>query len=179
MNKGTHALSFTEGRFIEYPGNFNAPYYSKSVKEFWRRWHISLSGWFRDYLYISLGGNRQGCFRKRRNVLAVFGISGLWHGASLAFIFWGILNGIYQEAEDVAWEMKARTQKYREKWGRLTGKVGKATKESFSSRLFQTIVTFVLVTFAWLFFRAGGLADAKLYERVAYFNCYPICSRLL
>ena len=150
MNKGTHALSFTEGRFIEYPGNFNAPYYSKSVKEFWRRWHISLSGWFRDYLYISL-----------------------------AFIFWGILNGIYQEAEDVAWEMKARTQKYREKWGRLTGKVGKATKESFSSRLFQTIVTFVLVTFAWLFFRAGGLADAKLYERVAYFNCYPICSRLL
>lgn len=67
--------------------NFNAPYYSRSVKEFWRRWHISLSGWFRDYLYIPLGGNRRGLLRKQENLLAVFAVSGLWHGASFAWLF--------------------------------------------------------------------------------------------
>ena len=67
--------------------NFDAPYFSKDIKEFWRRWHISLSGWFRDYLYIPLGGNRKGAFRKRCNLLFVMGISGLWHGASMSFVF--------------------------------------------------------------------------------------------
>ncbi len=141
--------------------NFNAPYYAKSVKEFWRRWHISLSGWFRDYLYIPLGGNRRGNFRKRGNLLAVFAVSGLWHGASLAFIFWGLLNGIYQVAEDILQEIKVRTQKYRERWIRLTGEEGRAPGEGFSMRFFRTVGTFVSVTFAWLFFRAGGLSNAK------------------
>lgn len=69
--------------------NFHAPYFSKNIKEFWRRWHISLSGWFRDYLYIPLGGNRNGKVKKERNLLIVFTISGLWHGASLAYVLWG------------------------------------------------------------------------------------------
>lgn len=81
--------------------NFQAPYFSRSVKEFWRRWHVSLSGWFRDYLYIPLGGNGRGWLRKQGNLLAVFTVSGLWHGASFAFVFWGILNGIYQIIENV------------------------------------------------------------------------------
>ncbi len=126
--------------------NFNAPYYSRSVKEFWRRWHISLSGWFRDYLYIPLGGSRKGKLRKAVNCMIVFAISGLWHGASLAFVLWGILNGIYQVTEDVINELKKR----------LNNKFVYRTL-NFSSKLFQTVLTFLLVTFAWLFFRSGEL----------------------
>ena len=76
--------------------NFNAPYMSMSVAEFWRRWHISLSSWFRDYLYIPLGGNRKGKIRKYINIMIVFLVSGLWHGASWSFVVWGGLNGIFQ-----------------------------------------------------------------------------------
>lgn len=126
--------------------NFKAPYYSRSVKEFWRRWHISLSGWFRDYLYIPLGGSRKGKVRKEVNRMIVFAISGLWHGASLAFVLWGVLNGIYQVAEDVVERLKMR----------LDSKAVYRTV-SFSQRLFQTAFTFLLVTFAWLFFRSGEL----------------------
>lgn len=140
--------------------NFNAPYYARSVKEFWRRWHISLSGWFRDYLYIPLGGNRKGKNRKRANLLIVFAVSGLWHGASLAFVFWGILNGVYQVIEDIMEEIKERTKKYRQKWRQMIGEEGEGTEPRFSGKLFQTIVTFLLVTFAWLFFRAGELEIA-------------------
>jgi D-alanyl-lipoteichoic acid acyltransferase DltB (MBOAT superfamily) len=76
--------------------NFNAPYFSTSISEFWHRWHISLSTWFRDYVYIPLGGNRHGKIKKYRNVLIVFILSGLWHGANWTFIIWGALNGVYQ-----------------------------------------------------------------------------------
>lgn len=138
---------------IQLMDNFNAPYYSRSVKEFWRRWHVSLSGWFRDYLYIPLGGNRKGNNRKRGNLLIVFAVSGLWHGASLAFVFWGILNGVYQVIEDVVEEIKERTKKYWQKWLQMIGEEGE--EQRFSSKLFRTIGTFLLVTFAWLFFRAG------------------------
>lgn len=122
--------------------NFNAPYFSKSVKEFWRRWHISLSSWFRDYLYIPLGGNRKGKTRKELNHLIVFAVSGLWHGASMSYVFWGFLNGIYQIAEDVA------------------SKIRKSSNDCFSRRIFQRTLTFSLVTLAWLFFRAGTFASA-------------------
>lgn len=141
--------------------NFNAPYFSRSVKEFWRRWHISLSGWFRDYLYIPLGGNRKGKLKKEGNLLTVFAVSGLWHGASLAFVFWGILNGIYQVIEDVAREIRERTKKFLLKWQWLFGEQKKDTQKLFSGKLFQTFRTFLLVTFAWLFFRAGELDQAK------------------
>lgn len=137
--------------------NFNAPYYAKSVKEFWRRWHISLSGWFRDYLYIPLGGNRKGKGRKRANLLLVFAVSGLWHGASFAYIFWGMLNGIYQVVEDIGADIRQWMGKYRQKWRQLTGETDGDNGERFSGRLFRTVLTFLLVSFAWLFFRAGEL----------------------
>lgn len=132
---------------IQLTDNFKAPYYSKDIKEFWRRWHISLSGWFRDYLYIPLGGNKKGTIRKETNRLIVFAVSGLWHGASLAFMFWGILNGVYQVLEDVATRIKQVV---------ISG-VDEAESNRFSRRLCQTIFSFILVTFAWLFFRAGEL----------------------
>ena len=131
--------------------NFNAPYYSKSVKEFWRRWHISLSSWFRDYLYIPLGGNRKGTIRKRINLMIVFTVSGLWHGASLAYIFWGMLNGIYQ----VAAEIKDAGKHFIRRVLKLP-----EGKDTFSARAGKTAITFFLVTFAWLFFRAGGFHAA-------------------
>lgn len=129
--------------------NFQAPYFSKSVREFWRRWHVSLSGWFRDYLYIPLGGGRKGKRRKEANRLLVFGVSGLWHGASLAFLMWGLLNGIYQVMEDLTDWIKQKLQ-------RFTGTAVETTAR-FSKRLFQTTLTFFLVTMAWLFFRSGEL----------------------
>ena len=140
--------------------NFNAPYYSKSVKEFWRRWHISLSGWFRDYLYVPLGGNRKGKLRKWCNLLIVFMVSGLWHGASVAFIFWGFLNGFYQVMEDLIVEAKKYFAKYHIKWKWFIGETEEDNRIRFSTNLFHTIVTFMLVTFSWLFFRAGGMEDA-------------------
>ena len=76
--------------------NFNGPYFSKSIREFWRRWHISLSSWFKDYLYFPLGGSRRGKARTCLNVMIVFFVSGLWHGAALTFVAWGLLNGLYQ-----------------------------------------------------------------------------------
>lgn len=136
--------------------NFNAPYYAKSVKEFWQRWHISLSGWFRDYLYIPLGGNRIGMLRKECNLLVVFAVSGLWHGASLAFILWGILNGIYQVIGDMSFVIKKNIENVKEKWMKYAETKERYVEIQFSTKLFQTIFTFMLVTFAWLFFRAGG-----------------------
>ena len=110
--------------------NFKTPYFAKSVGEFWRRWHISLSTWFRDYLYIPLGGNRVSTWRWALNTLFVFGISGLWHGANWTFIIWGLLHGLFL----------------------LTEKPLK--------RYANTLSTFVLVCFAWVFFRAPDFTTA-------------------
>lgn len=139
--------------------NFHAPYYSTDVKEFWRRWHISLSSWFRDYLYIPLGGSRKGFIRKQINRLIVFTVSGLWHGASFAFITWGLLNGIYQVASDIREVYSKRKSKVCEK------------KDIFSSRLIKRAGTFGLVCFSWIFFRAGDMSDALLIiKRIFCFN---------
>ena len=142
---------------IKLMDNFDAPYYARSVKEFWRRWHISLSGWFRDYLYIPLGGNRKGTARKEANLLAVFAVSGLWHGASLSFVFWGLLNGIYQVFGDFFGWVKSKCLKVYE-FLSLDENVDEDYNNRFSRRLFQTVATFFLVTFAWLFFRAGSIS---------------------
>lgn len=132
--------------------NFNAPYYAQSVKEFWQRWHISLSSWFRDYLYIPLGGNRRGFARKNRNLLLVFGVSGLWHGASLSFVIWGLLNGVYQVASSVyhraSVKLRALTH-FNESCAEEKGK-------RFSSRLLSRVITFGLITITWIFFAAGS-----------------------
>ena len=118
------------------------------MKDFWRRWHISLTSWFRDYLYIPLGGNRRGELRKEANLLFVFAASGLWHGAAISYIIWGLLNGIYQVAANFIQTGIARFHSTVEK------------TETFSDKLLKRFFTFVLIDFAWLFFRAGSSAKA-------------------
>ncbi|NCE64341.1 MBOAT family protein [Pseudoflavonifractor sp. 524-17] len=129
--------------------NFRQPYLSRSCGEFWRRWHISLSTWFRDCLYIPLGGNRKGKRRKYLNLLITFLASGLWHGASWNFVVWGGINGIYQIAGEVSRPAREKTWAALGlgRWKRLRGAV-------------QVAVTFVLIDFAWLFFRAPSLLTA-------------------
>lgn len=131
---------------IELMSNFEAPYLSGSVHEFWRRWHISLSTWFRDYLYIPLGGNRKGGVRKSLNLLTVFLVSGLWHGASGAFVLWGFLNGLCQVLGSLFQRFFRR---------------GPGRKPSGAGRVLRTVFTFCLVTFTWIFFRAGDRASSK------------------
>ncbi len=129
--------------------NFNRPYFAKSIPEFWRRWHISLSTWFRDYLYIPLGGNRVSLPRWYFNLFIVLIICGLWHGANWTFIVWGGLHGFYLV-------LSASTQTLREKIGQVIGL-------DRMPRLHQTLrmgMTFLLVCFAWIFFRAPTLSDA-------------------
>lgn len=148
--------------------NFNAPYFSKSVKEFWRRWHISLSSWFKDYLYIPLGGNKKGFIRKNLNLLLVFGVSGLWHGASLSFVLWGGANGFYQVASDVYSKIKNKIRNY------ICNKYSVTISEkaqNFSKVLFKTFITFTLVTFTWIFFAADSLRHSVwIVKKIFVFN---------
>ncbi len=129
--------------------NFEAPYLSISVADFWRRWHISLTSWFKDYLYIPLGGSRKGKFRKYVNKMIVFLVSGLWHGASTSFVIWGGLNGLYQVIGEIC--MPARDKLV---------SVIHLNRDSFAHKLLRGLGTFILVDFAWIFFRAGTTAEA-------------------
>lgn len=129
--------------------NFRSPYYATTVSGFWRNWHISLTTWFRDYVYIPLGGNRCGKGRKYRNLLLTFGASGLWHGAGWNFVVWGLLNGLYQVAGDLTGTLRNRL---RDRFHVRT--------DCGSYRLLQGLVTFGLVDFAWLFFRAESFTTA-------------------
>lgn len=128
--------------------NFKQPYLAFNIKEFWRRWHISLTSWFTDYLYIPLGGNRKGEFRKYVNIFIVFTVSGLWHGASWNFIAWGVIHAIYQIIGNLRQSLVMK----------LTGK--KEEAKCLTLRIGKTIVNFILVDFAWLFFCAGDFAVA-------------------
>ncbi len=132
--------------------NFQTPYFSRSMREFWRRWHISLSSWFRDYLYIPLGGSRCSKWRRYFNLMVTFLASGLWHGASWSFVAWGGLHGLYQI---IGYEL-------RDVKGRINEKLHTKT-ECLSYKLGQVLVTFSLTAFAWIFFRAGSLGDAFSY----------------
>lgn len=134
---------------IDLMENFNAPYLSTSVAEFWRNWHISLTSWFKDYLYIPLGGSRKGKKRKYLNKLIVFLVSGLWHGASFSFIAWGGLNGLYQVIGEILHPIKDKMVDF---FG--------LNKYSLGHKLTQVIVTFILVDFSWIFFRAGSFKQA-------------------
>lgn len=109
---------------------------------------------------------KKGKLQKWCNLFIVFIVSGLWHGASVVFIFWGLLNGLYQVVEDVITEAKKYFTKYHIRWRRFTGETEEDSKVQFSANLFHTIVTFVLITFSWLFFRAGGLEDAWKYSDI-------------
>ncbi|MFT4031841.1 MAG: MBOAT family O-acyltransferase [Siphonobacter sp.] len=128
--------------------NFKAPYEANSVSEFWRRWHISLSTWFRDYLYIPLGGNRVSPFRQYINRFIVFLVSGVWHGASWNFVIWGGLHGLYQSLAQIR-------DKYIKKQGILL-----PTARWY--RGFQIIITFILIMLTWVFFAARSVRDALL-----------------
>lgn len=129
--------------------NFNTPYFARNIRDFWRRWHISLSTWFRDYLYIPLGGNRKGAIRKVANIMIVFLVSGLWHGANWSFVIWGGIHGFYQVVAGFLASLRAFI---REKISIKT--------DCLSWKLLQTVVTFALVVFAWIFFRADSVTDA-------------------
>lgn len=125
---------------IKLTQNFKAPYQAASITEFWRRWHVSLSSWLKDYLYIPLGGSRKGFGRKCINTMLVFVVCGIWHGAGLQFLIWGILHGLYSVIDSL-FQRKGRKIPA----GRL--------------------VTFLEVAFAWIFFRAKDLEQANLYIR--------------
>jgi len=134
---------------IKLMDNFKRPYFSRSVSEFWKRWHISLSSWFRDYLYIPLGGNRVAVPRWYINIFIVFLVSGLWHGANWTFVIWGALHGIYLITSIV-------TQKARDRFNNAIG----LTKIPRVHNLLKIAVTFALVNIGWIFFRANSLTDA-------------------
>lgn len=127
-------------RFLE---NFNYPYCSRSIQEFWRRWHISLSSWFRDYLYIPLGGNRRGTGRTHVNLLIVFFLCGFWHGASWTFIFWGLYHGFFLVLE--------------------RGAFGRALQQV--PRLVRHLYAALVIMIGWVFFRADTIGDAFIYIR--------------
>ena len=129
--------------------NFNKPYRSKNISEFWRRWHISLSSWFRDYLYISLGGNRVSIPRWYFNLFFVFLVSGFWHGANWTFVVWGALHGFYLIFAII-------TEKPRNGFNHILG----LDKRPRLLGTLQMITTFILVLVAWVFFRANTIHDA-------------------
>jgi len=131
--------------------NFNRPYLARNISEFWQRWHISLSTWFKDYLYIPLGGNRVSVPRWYFNLFFVFLISGLWHGANWTFIIWGALNGFYLVFAIVSRGIRNRI-------AQLVG----LNKLPRINRTIEVATTFMLVCFAWIFFRANSLADSFL-----------------
>ena len=134
--------------------NFDRPYSAQNIRDFWARWHISLSSWFKDYLYIPLGGNRKGYARQLVNLFIVFLVSGLWHGAEWTFILWGFLHGIYRVVGDLTYKKR----------NTLYAKAGLDIK-SKGVVIFRTAVTFILVCFAWIFFRANNTADLLILLR--------------
>lgn len=134
---------------IELSDNFRQPYLATSINDFWRRWHISLSSWFRDYLYIPLGGNRKGEVRRWVNVLIVFGVSGIWHGAGWNYLLWGALHGGYQIASNAL-------ENIRHKWYQFL----KINETGKAARIFKILVTLNLVNIAWIFFRVTDVRQA-------------------
>lgn len=124
---------------IQLSDNFRNPYSAISLQDFWRRWHISLTRWFTDYLYIPLGGNRKGLLLQYRNIIITFLVSGLWHGANLTYIVWGGIHGIYLVLETILFKNRSTMKK---------------------NVILNRCITFFLVCFTWIFFRAASLTDA-------------------
>ena len=125
--------------------NFRRPYFAQSCAEFWSRWHISLSTWFKDYVYIPLGGNRVGTSKNYRNILITFLVSGLWHGANWTYVIWGGLNGLYQVIFKIL-GISPKRKKERSRFNLVY--IG------------NLLLTFILISFSWIFFRANSLSDA-------------------
>lgn len=149
---------------IKITNNFSHPYFSLSIKDFWSRWHISLSSWLRDYIYIPLGGNQRGKLRKYINIYITFLISGFWHGLNFSFILWGSLHAIYQIVGDFTTNLQKNIYKFlRIDFTSITGKI------------IRCIFTFFLVTIAWIVFRANTLYEGlRMYKRLFRFNNFYI-----
>ncbi len=130
---------------FDFPENFKHPYIATSLTEFWRRWHISLSSWFRDYVYIPLGGSRRGEARTYINLMIVWLLTGIWHGANYTFVVWGLLYGILLMIEKVLCGHKA------------------IRKQSLIQRIFGHLYTMIVVTLAWVIFRSDSINDAVIY----------------
>lgn len=140
---------------IQFPQNFNSPYKSLSITEFWQRWHISLSAWLRDYLYISLGGNKEGALKTYRNLLLTMAIGGLWHGANWTYVNWGVFHGAILALE----------------------RFFKNRYEGFSNTLrplkyFKFAITFLLINIGWVFFRSPDFKVAGLWLKKAFWFSY-------
>ena len=134
---------------IDLMRNFKSPYFSKSITEFWRRWHVSLSTWFRDNLYIPMGGNRVSFGKQCRNLMLTFVLSGMWHGANWTFFIWGALHGMVLIIEKFFKELHKKSAKKQQD-----------KKDGLFKRILQIGITFIIVSFAWIFFRANNLHDA-------------------
>jgi len=139
--------------------NFNYPYFSRDIAEFWRRWHISLSSWFRDYLYIPLGGSKGGLWMKIRNTFIIFIVSGFWHGANWTYIVWGFINAVYFLPLLLSNSNRNNMDSIILKWNLDSVKV-----------LFSILTTFLLTCIAWVFFRARTITDAILYLKRIFTN---------
>lgn len=152
LSYSTIAVGAAQVLGIRLTENFNTPYFADSFKDFWRRWHISLSTWFRDYLYIPLGGSRCSKGRKYRNIFITFLVSGLWHGASWHYCIWGCIHGLLQIAE-------AASLPFRKKWHLFFH----TRTNTVTYHIWQRFFTWFLVMLAWIFFRAASIRDAFLY----------------
>lgn len=137
---------------IELAENFNHPYMATSIKEFWGKWHISLSSWLKDYIYIPLGGNRNGALRKNFNLLATFTVSGIWHGFGMHYIVWGALQAIFQIISGYTINLRTTIKQWL-----------KIEKGSLSERFYKHFITLHLILISWIFFRAENLTIAFRY----------------
>jgi D-alanyl-lipoteichoic acid acyltransferase DltB (MBOAT superfamily) len=132
--------------------NFSFPYFSRDIAEFWRRWHISLTTWFRDYVYIPLGGSRKGILISIRNTFIIFLLSGFWHGAKWTFVLWGLINALYF----LPLLLMGKNRKY---MGAVSnGNILPSIKEAFS-----ILTTFSLIVFSWIFFRSENVSNSFHY----------------
>ncbi len=138
------------------PVNFNSPYKARSITDFWKRWHISLSQWLRDYLYISMGGNRKGKIRTYFNLMVTMLLGGLWHGASLKFIIWGGLHGIGLVINKI--------------WDSI---FGNHNRSRWIGRAIAVFLTFQFVNFCWIFFRAPDLESVRTMLKQIFENFSP------
>ena len=141
---------------IQLQTNFARPYLAVSVKDFWRRWHLSLSSWLRDYVYIPLGGNRKGKWRRYVNLMLTFLVSGIWHGSGMQYIFWGMMQGGYQIAGEVFMPLRKKIRN-----------LLKVDEHAWFCVLWNRFVTFVLITISWVIFRSSSLrAGLSMLKRI-------------
>lgn len=147
---------------IEIAKNFEQPYLAISIKDFWRRWHISLSTWLRDYVYIPLGGNRKGKLRKNINLMTTFLVSGIWHGVGFQFLIWGGLHGVYQIIGELTYNIRSKIKS-----------IFHINMESKVIYIITVAMTFIWVDLAWIFFRADSVPHALQLIRYIFIRFNP------